>query len=290
MRSTCAFVLVLVATLVAPLVIASSWLAGRIDDREEYVDTVGPLADDADVRRLMSDAVARGAVDALEQHIQFGLPPGLTEWANAAADTVVESPDFPEFWRRANGDVHRQVMRLVEDPDARPDGFVMVDASPLLGQVLLSLEDRGIPVGLLPDVRLDVPVAPESRLVEVGDAYRTADAVARWLPVVWGVLVGLALLVAEGWRRRVRTLGLALLGVAIAALVVLLAVKPASQAAAERAAAGNEELTELMVEIVLGSLSPYAAGFLLAAPVGLALLVLPRLAPWPRTRRHSVAT
>jgi hypothetical protein len=289
-RSTCAFVLVLVATLVAPLVIATSWLSSRIDDRQEYVETVGPLADDAEVRRLMSRVVADAAVDALQQHVPVQLPAALGDWAHVAADQVIESPEFPRFWRQANADVHTQVMRIVDDPHARADGYVVVDASPLLAQVLLSLEEKGVPVRLLPPVPLQVPVAPESRLVEVGDAYRTTTSTAGWLPVVWFGLVALAVLVAPGVRGRLRTLGLALLGVALAAALVMLAVEPVAQFAADQAAAGQEELTELMLEIALGSLTPYARGFLLAAPLGLVVVLLPTLAGWVTRRSPSSAT
>lgn len=40
MRSFSAFVLVVLATLVAPLAIATTWVTARVDDRQEYVDTV----------------------------------------------------------------------------------------------------------------------------------------------------------------------------------------------------------------------------------------------------------
>ena len=284
MRSTTAFLLVLVATLLAPLVIATSWLSARVDDRQEYVDTVAPLADDPEVRRLLSAAAADAAVEALQQHVPVGLPGAVEEWARAAAEMVVESPSFPEFWRKANADLHTDVMALVEDPDARADGSVTVDAAPLVGQVLLSLEERGLPVGLLPEIPLRVPVAPESRLLEVSDQYRAAEAASRWLPVAWFALVALAVVVATGWRGRVRTLGLALLGVALGAVAVLLAVDPLADFAAEQAEVGREELTGLMLDVVLESLTPYARGFLLAAPIG---LVLVAVSVWPRRRAYS---
>ncbi|MFC5729510.1 MULTISPECIES: hypothetical protein [Nocardioides] len=284
MRNTSAFVLVLLATLVAPLPIGTSWLSARVDDREKYVETVSPLADDPDVRRLLSDAAARAATDALQQHIPVGLPPQLAEWAREAADMVVEGPGFQEFWDQANADVHAEVKGLVDDPEARAEGYVTVDASPLLGQVLLSLEERGIPVGLLPDVPLNIPVVPESELIEVSDQYRAADTASRWLPVVWGGLVVLAVLVAAGWRGRVRTLGFALLGVALAAGVVLMAVDPLAEFAADQAGVGQEELVGMMLDVVLTSLSSYAKGFLVSAPIG---LILVAVTMWPRRRRDS---
>ena len=46
MRSFAAFLLVVVATLVAPVAIGATWVTQRVDDRQEDVDTVAPLAED----------------------------------------------------------------------------------------------------------------------------------------------------------------------------------------------------------------------------------------------------
>lgn len=278
MRSSSALLLVIVATIVAPFAIGATWLTDRIDDRQEYVDTIGPLADDPGVRRVMADAAAEGAVAALEQYSPVGLPDALSEWAALAATRVVESPEFPTFWRQANEDVHRDALALLEDPDAPTDGSLTVDASPLVAQILLELEERGLPVGLLPRIPLQVPVVERAKVVEAGPAYRTAHDVAQWLPVVWAVLVALGVLVAVGWRGRVRVVGLALLGVALAGGVLLLAADPLAEAAVDRAEVANQELVRIMLDAVLGSLTPYAKGFLLALPVGL-VLVAASLAP-----------
>lgn len=283
MRFASAVLLVLVATIVAPFVIATAWLNAKVEDQQEYVATVAPLANDPDVQRVLSDAAATAAVGALQEHVPVGLPDSVTEWARTAATEVVESPDFPEFWRKANDDLHRDVMALLEDPDASPDGNLTVDAAPLLAQVLLMLEERGIPVAALPKIPLEVAVAPRSRVVDAGSTYRSADRVAGWLPFVWAGLVGLAILVAAGWRGRLRIASLALLGVAVAAFLVRLATDPVGEFVADRIGSDQQEMARIMVDTMTGSLSPYAKGFLLALPVGLVLI---GLSLWPR-RRHD---
>lgn len=284
MRSPLAVLLVLVATVLAPFAIGTTWLSGRVQDRQEYVDTVAPLAEDAAVRRVMADAASSAAVAALQQYSPVGLPGAVSEWARAAATEVVESPDFPQFWRQANEDVHRDVIALLEDPDAPTDGSLTVDASPLVAQVLLTLEGRGIPVALLPPVPLEVPVVERVKVVEAGPAYRTADGVARWLPLAWLAAVALAVLVSAGWRGRARALGLALLGAALGAGIVLLAADPLAELAVDRAQVTSQELVRILLDTVLGSLTPYARLFLLAAPVGLALLVA---SWWPHQDRYD---
>lgn len=284
MRSFSAALAVLLATLLAPFAIAGTWLTARVDDREAYVDTVAGLADDPKVRAVLADATADAAVGALQQHIPVGLPAAVRAWAQDAATMVVESPEFPTFWRTANADLHDQVLAVLDHPDAPADGSITVDAGPLVAQVLLALEDRGIPVGLLPDVALRVPVERESRVAEAGPAYRTVDGMTRLLPLVWAGLVLIAVLLAPGWRGRARAGGFALLGVALAAVALLAAADPLSSAVLDRVAVGRRELAGALLDAVLGSLEPYARGFLVAAPAG---LVLVAVGLWSRRRRES---
>lgn len=284
MRSFSAFLLVVLATLVAPLAIATTWVSERVDDREEYVDTVAPLADDPAVRTVLADAAAAASVAALQQYVPVGLPDAVSTWARAAATEVVESPDFPEFWRQANSDLHGQVIDVLEDPDADPSGSLTVDAGPLVAQVLLVLEDRGIPIDLLPAIPLQVRVVERARVAEGGPAYRATHSAADWLPLVWAGLVALAVLVATGWRGRVRTAGFALIGAALGAGLVMLAVEPLTDLAVDRAAVEREAMVRIMLDAVLGSLTPYARAFLLAAPAG-AVLVAASL--WPRRHRDD---
>ncbi|HWJ08361.1 MAG TPA: hypothetical protein VNS46_03235 [Nocardioides sp.] len=284
MRSFSAFFLVLLATLVAPLAISATWLTQRVDDRQEYVDTVAPLADDPAVRRVMADAAAAAAVDALQQYVPIGLPEAVSTWAEMAATEVVESPEFPTFWRTANRDLHGDVIALLEDPDADPAGSLTVDAGPLVAQVLLVLEDRGIPIALLPSIPLEVPVVERAKIVEAGPTYRLTHAAAGWLPFAWAALAVLAVLVAQGWRGRARTAGFVLLGGAVGAGLVMLAVEPLTDLAVDRADVDGQAMVRVMLDAVLGSLTPYARGFLLAAPVGLLLVVA---SSWPRRQRYD---
>lgn len=284
MRSPTAVLLVVLATLLAPFAIGTSWLDARVEDRQEYLDSVAPLADDPAVRQVMAQAASSAAVEALQRYVPLGLPDAVSEWALAAATEVVESPAFPEFWRQANEDVHRDALALLKDPAAPTDGSLTVDASPLLAQVLLKLEERSLPVALLPRLPLEVPVVERAKIAEAGPAYRTADGVARWLPLAWLALVGLAVVVASGWRGRARALGLALLGAALGAGVVLLAADPLTELAVDRADVSSQELVRILLDTLLGSLTPYARGFLLALPAGLVLLVA---SWWPRRRRYD---
>ncbi|GAA4819173.1 hypothetical protein ACFQ0K_10550 [Nocardioides caeni] len=286
MRNLTAFVLVVLATLLAPVALGSSWLTTRVDDRQEYVDTVAPLADDPDVRRVLADASASSAMAALEQYVPAALiPDALAELTRTAAREVVESPGFPDFWRQANEDLHRDVIGLLEDEDASVDGSLTVDASPLVAQVLLLVvEDFNLPATLVPEIQLEVPVVARAKVADAGPTYRTAHAVASWTPVVWAVLVALALLVATGWRGRLRTLGFGFVGVAAAAGLVLVLADPVQDRVVDGLATGQQELARVMLDALGASLPSYVRGFLWALPVGMVLI---GLSLWPRRDRHQ---
>lgn len=286
MRNLSAFLFIVVATLVAPLALGASWLSERVDDREAYVDTVAPLADDPQVRSVLADAAADSAMTALQQYVPAMLiPAAVGDLTRAAAGRVVESPGFPDFWRDANDDLHRQVIGILEDPEASVDGMVTVDASPLVAQVLLLVaEEHGIPAEMVPTIELQVPVLARAKVAEAGPAYRTAHGVASWLPVAWAAICLGALLVAVGWRGRVRTVGFGLLGVAAAAALVLVFAGPVQDRVVAEVAVSQQELARVMLDALGESLPTYVRGFLWALPVGIVLLLV---AAWPRRRRYE---
>jgi hypothetical protein len=282
MRSFTAVVAVLLATLIAPFAIGATWVTARVDDRQAYVDTVRDLSGDPVVQDVLATAAADAAVKALQRYVPVGLPGAVRDWAKGAAEKVVQGPEFPEFWRSANGEIHDQVIAVLSDPNAPTDGAITVDASLLVAQVLLQLEERGIPVKLIPKVSLEVPVASEAKVAQAGPMYRAADRVNRLLPVAWVALVVIALLVAHGWRGRVRTAGFALLGVGLAVVVLLLATDPITTAVLADVDVRRRELLGVLLDSVVGSLQPYARGFLVVVPAGLVLVglsLLPRREP-----------
>src|SRR4051794_37271774 len=94
-RPVVAGVLVMIAALLAPLSVLSTWANGQIEDTDRYLATVGPLADDPDVQAavvvrveeviysyLDLDAAMDEVVQALESQ---GLPPRAAATLGALA-------------------------------------------------------------------------------------------------------------------------------------------------------------------------------------------------------------
>lgn len=271
MRTATAGLLVLLATLLTPLGVAAWWLSSTVDDTGTYVDTVAPLADDPELRDRLAEAVGDAVFTSLDEDLPLGLPSGFEGMIDEAARQVTANEDFPTFWRDANRGTHREFLAIVED-DAPADGWLLVDLGPLMLAVYEQLEADGVPVALLPEPHLVVPVAPESELAEHRGSYRLLDAVSGWLPVLWAALVLLAAAVARGVRGRLVTLALAALGLALGSVLVRLAAGPVTDVALETVDPGRRGLADLLAEVTVARLE--STSLLVAAVAAVVSLLL----------------
>lgn len=289
MRRVVAGLLVLLATVVGPGMVGAVWLSSTVQARQGYVDLVAPLAEDPAVRTVLADQVSAGAVQAVSSFLPSVATGLLNELAATSARAVVESPTFPEFWRQANDDLHRQAIDVLEGRVSSSEGFLVVDARPLLAQVFLLLREAGLPIErLTAALPLDVPVIATSTVAQAGPDYRRVDTLSTWLPVLWGALVVLAVLVAIGWRGRVRTAAAALLGLALGSLLVRALAGPVGDELVQRAQVDRQGLAKIMADTVVESLRPHALHYALVAGVlGVVALVVAAV-PW-RGREDAVA-
>ena len=111
--------LLVVGCLLVPLSLSAVWVRNTLLDTDNYVSTVGPLADDSDVQH----AIANRVTDALfanadvEKKVADALPPradflaapvsnGIRTAVNAATLRLAESDRFETLWERANRRAH----------------------------------------------------------------------------------------------------------------------------------------------------------------------------------------
>lgn len=282
---------VVLATLLVPAAVTASWLSLRVDETDAYVDTVEPLADDPVLRDELADRVAAAAVASLQDRAPVGLPGSLEEQVAATTQAVVDSPDFPEFWREANADAHREFLAIVhERGDATTDGgWVFVDLRPLVDQVVEEFaREYGVPERLVPSTELRVPVVPESKLVQARGGYRALEGLALWLPLGWAALVVLAVVVARGWSGRLRTAAVAGLGVALGSGVLLLVTDPATDLVVDQVGADHRELVRLVVGVVMSSLDDTAGLVAVGGLVAAVVLLGVSFVPVGRGRRDDI--
>jgi len=205
----------LLAAALLPVAITAVWTAERVTDTDGYVGAVGPLADDPDVQQAVTERLEQYAADVVGLD-QFGqLQQQTVRLAvRTAVSAVVTSPSFRPIWEEANRQGHAEVLRTLRDDndgEIRPlDLTVMVDA------VVDALRALGLPLqDVAPPGLLFTPDHQQLRAAQEG--YQLLDAARVWLPVVWVVLVALALVAA---KRRLRALAI-LAGASIASVALL---------------------------------------------------------------------
>jgi hypothetical protein len=240
-------VLLVLGFLLVPLSAVAIWSHNQLTNTDRYVDTVSPLAGNADIQQV----VATRAVEALFANvdvageIESALPKrarflgepvanAMKNYATDVAEKLLASAQFQQLWDAANRRAHAQLVALLEDdPSKAPgsvsikDGKVTLDLGQVIEKLKTALVDKGL--GFLENV--DVP--PVSRTVAIIDTEGLSEArtyvgilnTLAWVLPVLGVLclVGSALIVPP--RRRRATIRAAVVLVAACAFtLVLLAI------------------------------------------------------------------
>lgn len=242
-------ILTVLVTVVAGL---AFWADQMVNDTDRYVDTVAPLAQDAEVRQAVAYLVSQevlaeldlpglSAQGASELSQRWDLPSDVTDLIDGNADElasaaeeqvvavigdVVESPAFPGLWREANRVAHQEVLTRAADPDddslTAANGEVLLDLQPLVAAARAELVSRGLPgADLIQDVDRTVVIAQSDGLANVLERLVWVERAATWLPWVALGLAALTFLVAN--RRSAAAAGIGL-GVAGAALLTYAAL------------------------------------------------------------------
>ena len=260
----------ILACAVLPLATVSVWLDQRVTDTDAYVDAVGPLAEDPTVQRLVAERVEPAVLGAVPLD---RLPSAAAANSELAVHTVVlailTGPSFPPAWEDANRAAHTQMVGALRDePGAvAPDGGVTVDLAPVADAALAELETRGLPTGD-PDIQASFRVLDADQLDRARRGYRLLNALGLWLPVVWLVLVGLALLLSP---RRGRTLGMLAIGSLLAMVALLGLLGLARGIAVDAVPSADRELAGEVWDVVTSSL--HTAVLVLIAVSGAMLLL-----------------
>ncbi|MFI8350729.1 hypothetical protein [Streptomyces sp. NPDC085596] len=241
-RSVCAFVLIVLGCLLAPLALVATWTADLADDTDRYVATVAPLAGDPAVQ----DAAADRITGALMQYLDLSdllkeaapadrprlekalgalggsLDDAVSGFVRDKAREVVASETFARFWTDANRRLHTTVDKALTGSGGgavRIEGdAVTVDLAPVIEQVKSRLEDSGLKAAAkIPDVHTDFTVLRTEKVADLQSYFRLLQLAGVWLPVVAALLLAGGVLLAV---RRRRALVAAALGFAVTALLL----------------------------------------------------------------------
>ncbi len=235
MRRAVAAVLVIVASLLAPVAVGSVWAARTLTNSDEFVETVAPLADSPQVQ----DAVGAAATTAILERLDtadrlrevFPNAPRLTDAVavsldsaiSNAIDSYVHSERFGEAWLRITEAMQRSFVALLNHESqgvvTLQEGQLILDTRVALELIQAELVERGIPFVAsidLTNAGQQIVLASTPNLQIVADALDIFLPIADWL---WLVVVAMFVAAILLWPRRSRGLAWAGLGLAVASVL-----------------------------------------------------------------------
>lgn len=253
-RTFAAVVLITVASLLAPLSIASVWARGEVTDTDRYVATMAPLASDSAVQQAVSNriraelyayldtldlpaelvgAISEGAdlTEAQTNALNALVGPlqsGVRGYVDDAINEVVQSPQFSNAWTEINTVSHDQVTALLSgDSNTALElqgNDVVLDLNGVVTEVKARLVDQGFTIAEnIPAVNAQIVVFQGQNLSTIQSAYAALNSLGFWLPLVAVVLALIGVFLANNSRR-------ALIGFGVG-LTVAMAVSAVSLAA-----------------------------------------------------------
>lgn len=195
--------------MVLPCALLSTWLHAVVSDTDRYVDTVAPLARDEVVQRAAQaklEQVVLTAINAEGRRFQATIK---TVVHNATV-RVIEAPEFPPAWEAANRSAHEQLIVVLagdEDQLFDADGRISVQLNTLVTTVVGILDADGIvDASQLPEMEASFTFVQAGELDKARNVYTILNALGFWLPVLWLLLVAVAVLLAVDRRQSIRWL------------------------------------------------------------------------------------
>ena len=251
-RAFVSAVCIVLAGILVPVTIVSTWTRAQLVDEATFVQTFAPLADDPGVQELVIEQSTAAIDESLDVEsftddlfdglARLELPPaalralellrtpaasGLQNLIENTVTRVVESDAFTEVWQRALIASHRS---LVAAATGDGSGVVTIDQAGVLGiqlgpiveELTQRLVDRGIGLAeAIPPVDRTIVIAQSDALPLVIAIYNVAVAIGWWLPLIALALFVVGILVAR--RRSTALLGTGVaLAVGGAVLVIVL--------------------------------------------------------------------
>ena len=239
-------VLLVIGFILIPLSGIAIWSHNQLTNTDRYVETVSPLADNADIQHTVAAVVVKALFDHVdpEQQIESALPKrakflgapiaaAMQSYATDVTERLLASDQFQTLWDNTNRRAHNQLVALLTDDPAKAKGAVSIKEGKValdLGSVIKEVQTKLVTAGLtfldgvnVPPVSRTIAIINTEGLAEARSYLAILDTLAWVLPVLAiAALIGSALVVRTRRRAAIRA---ALVLVASCALtLVLLAI------------------------------------------------------------------
>ena len=229
-RKAIAALLVVLGCVVAPVSVMGVWLHNTLLNTDQYVATVGPLAENPEVQGAVATRVTNELTQGLniQERLVGALPPqaafavpfisaGLMQFVHQVTLRVVQSPKFAQLWRALNRRAHGQVIALLRGKGSAVRlvrGSVILDLGPVVQSVSSALNKIGIS-GLsekLNGANRQLVLVSSNTLKSAQTATRLLDDLAIVLPLLTAALFIAGIALSPSRRRTIvrGAIGLAL--------------------------------------------------------------------------------
>ena len=239
MRTALSAMLITISLLVAAVAGPALWLQRNVVDQAGFVALAGPLGSNKSFQEGVTSMLATQSAASLN------LPLQLNELASAviesAARDLYSDPGYAAAWSDTLQRSHQLTFAAAVNKEA--EGDLMLDVAPLLGLIAGNVSaNLGISLPAPPESVISVEQPKVASLLPLLTMLRGWSG---WLALIAVALFVLGIIVA---RRRGPTLVLAGVGLAVVALVWLLASSVAQTMLAELAV-GPEVAHQVGVEL-----------------------------------------
>jgi hypothetical protein len=228
-RRGAVYALLALASLLVFLSVFAIWANRQALENDTWTETSTELLEDPDVRQAVADFMVDQLFANVDVQAELAqtLPPRLQPLAGPAAGALrgladrlaneaLQRPRVQKLWEEANRNAHQTFSDVVRN-DADED--VNLDLGAIVGDLGQQL---GVDVSSrLPPGSAQIEIISQDQLSGAQTAVKALRGAAVGLLVLALVLYGLAIYLAEGWRRQVlRSVGFAFVLVGVAVLAI----------------------------------------------------------------------
>ena len=235
-RSIAAVLIFVIAAALTPLAMLGNWGHATVVNSEQFLATVGPLAESPQVQAAVSEAVSAAIVkqvdttaivgdflggllnnDQLSASLSAPIAAGVNKLIGEIVQGFIASDAFQKVWVTLAGATQKSVVAILqggnEGPVQMQGDQVVLDISDLLTAVQSQLVAQGVsladkvtvPASDRQIVLFEAPVVAQLQFV-----YSLTSPILQWFPLLMAILFGLAITLARRRPRMVLAVGIAL--------------------------------------------------------------------------------
>jgi len=235
-RSIAAVLIFVIAAALTPLAMLGNWGHATVVNSEQFLATVGPLAESPQVQAAVSEAVSAAIVkqvdttsivgdflggllnnDQLSASLSAPIAAGVNKLIGEIVQGFIASDAFQKVWVTLAGATQKSVVAILqggnEGPIQMKGDQLVLDISDLLTAVQSQLVAQGVsladkvtvPASDRQIVLFEAPVVAQLQFV-----YSLTSPILQWFPLLMAILFGLAITLARRRPRMVLAVGIAL--------------------------------------------------------------------------------